>query len=116
MPLNYLRRQIFWTETEALMELTEFDNGMGGGLQYRLQFTDMQGKVYDFYPNSDDTFTEGKDSNHIRIYYDPANPSDALLVNHGQYLLILFFPFALLLTYLGLPEKKSKKENPYRIS
>jgi hypothetical protein len=116
VPLNYLHRQIFWTETEALMEFTEFDNGMKGGARCRLQFTDIHGKVYDFYPNTDDTFTEGKDYKHIRIYYDPANPADALLVNHGQYLLILFFPFALLLTYLGLPENRSKKENSYRIS
>jgi hypothetical protein len=107
IPLSYLHKQIFWTETEALTNnRVERDDGMGGLVYYSMTFADEGGTTHYIDPNSDDTFMEGKDSNHVRIYYDPSNPEAYELVNHGRYLLILFLPFALLLCYLGWPDRE----------
>lgn len=106
VPLSYLNKQIFWTEADAL--ITDRVEEMAGSevqLVYHMEFVDHQGALHHIKPNTDDTFMEGKDSNHVRIYYDPTSPSNFELVNPGRYMLVLFLPFGLLLLYLGWPEK-----------
>lgn len=39
----------------------------------------------------------------VTILYDPANPSNAIIFQLADYLIVLFLPFAALLIYLGWP-------------
>lgn len=106
VPISYLNKSIFWTETEALIiERVEENTRSGVELVYYMEFSDHQGRVHKIKPNTDDTFIEGKDANHVLIFYEPTHPANFELVNPGRYMLILFLPFAMLLLYLGWPEK-----------
>lgn len=107
LPLNYLHKQLFWTKTEAMITEHAYREKRGESYLYiKMEFADRRGKIYYIEPNVDDTFTEGSDSQHILIFYDPSNPEDFELVNPGHYLIVFFLPFGLLLTYLGLPAKE----------
>jgi len=112
LPLNYLRKQIFWTKTEAqIIEQTVREIGGEADIYYKMEFTDKLGKVYRIEPDDDDTFTAGSDTQHILIYYDPSNPADFELVNPGFYLIVIFLPFGLLCTYMALADFSSTGEN-----
>lgn len=109
IPISYLHKQLFWTETEAVID-GQVERGSGEIQVFCLMnFTDAQGLVYHIEANTENTFMDGKDSNHVRIYYDPFNPNNFELVNPGRYLLILFLPFGLLCVYLGWPENVTSK-------
>lgn len=111
IPLSYLHKQLFWTETEALItERVGRNEGAEVEVIYLMDFTDKQGIVHHIQAGVENTFIEGRDSEHIRIYYDHSNPADYELFNPGNYLLILFLPFGLLCSYLGWPEKASSKK------
>jgi len=102
IPLSYLYNQLYWKETEAFItDRIERDDGVKVRVFYVMNFTDAQGTVHRIEASSRDTFMKGKDEDHVRIYYDPSNPPNFELVNHGRYLLLLFFPLGLLACYFG---------------
>lgn len=105
IPLSYLHKQLFWTETEAIIQGQQERGGIEPKVYCLMQFTDSKGTVYNIEANIEDTFTEGKTSNHVRIYYNPKTPGEFELINPGRYLLILFLPFGFLCVYFGWPEK-----------
>jgi hypothetical protein len=115
VPVSYFHKQLFWNEAEALLgDRVERESGGVSEVLFKMEFVDEKGMKQHILTDLEDTYTEGKDSQHIRIYYDPANPEDHELVNHGRYLLILFLPFGLLCCYLGWPEKTEKRDRSSR--
>lgn len=110
VPVSYFHKQLFWVETEALLgERVERGSAGAPEVLFKMEFVDANGATQHILADIDDTFTQGRDEQHIRIYYDPEDPQDYELVNHARYLLILFLPFGLLCCYLGWPEKTSSK-------
>lgn len=111
VPLSYLNKQLSWTETEALIvEGNERQAGSEG--LYLMDYTDMNGGLHRIEVDGENnTVMEGKDSEHARIYYDPFNPADYELVNPGRYMLLLFFPFGLLCSYLGWPSVEKNESD-----
>lgn len=104
IPLSYLHKQIFWTETEAvIMERVEHIVGGEAEVLYRMHYSDEAGVARQIEVDIENNFSEGRDSDHAVLLYDPADSANFELVNPGRYLLILFLPFGLLLSYLGLP-------------
>lgn len=110
IPLNYLHKQLFWTETEALIteEVLRYD-GAETELFYHMAYTDEEGLSHHIQVSDENTFVEGKDSMHVCIYYDQSNPTNYELVNPGRYMLILFIPLGLLACYFGWPERAVTK-------
>jgi len=107
VPLNYLHAQLYWTPTEAIITGTVLNNdGSEAKLLTLMDFTDHEGVIHHISEDEErETFTTGVDNQHVRIYYDPLNPTDYVLANEGRYLVILFLPLGLLACYLGWPDE-----------
>jgi hypothetical protein len=109
VPLNYLYKQLYWTPTEAVItghELTA--QGPDAQLLTLMDFTDEHGVIHHIGEDEErETFFNGADSLHVRVYYDPLNPADYELINPFRYVVLIFLPFGLLLCYLGWPLEKT---------
>jgi hypothetical protein len=106
IPLSYLHKQIFWTETEAVIA-DRFTPTVGSEAEvlYRMSYTDAAGVVHQIEVDSENDFMEGRNTHFTRLLYDPADAVNFELVNPGRYLLLLFLPFGLLLVSLRLAGK-----------
>lgn len=106
IPADYAYKQIFWPRTEArflervLPENEDVDYSV-------LEFADSEGTLYHVKENDENTMITGSDDQHYILYYNPINPTDYVMMNPGRYLLLLFFPFGVLLCFLGWPESAS---------
>ncbi len=107
-PIAYAYKQIRWQRTEArLLDIITKENSEIA--YYSLEFTDQQGRVFQIREDTDNQITEGQDDKHYVMYYNPANPEEFVMANFGRYLIALFFPFGLLLCYLGWPHRSDTK-------
>ena len=108
-PTEHLYKQLLWTKTEALYLQEKSDNlGRDTGFYDLMEFKDKAGtvhtvKVYDINEND---YVEGSDEDHFILYYNPRNPSEIIMLNYGNYAIIIFLPFGLLCCYLGWPRKE----------
>jgi len=112
IPADYAYKQIFWPRTEArFLERVLPENE---DVAYSvLEFTDSEGALYQVKENEENTMITGSDDQHFILYYNPINPTDYVMMNPGRYLLLLFFPFGVLLCFLGWPERMSiSQKNP----
>lgn len=108
IPAAYTYKQIVWTRTEARF-VERITPKEGADIAYSLlEFTNEKGNVYQIKENEENTMVEGQDDQHFVLYFNPNNPEEYIMMNYGRYLLILFFPFGVLLSYSGWPEKESK--------
>jgi hypothetical protein len=108
IPSVYLYKQLQWTRTEArfVERITAED---GTDIAYSLlEFTDEKNMLHQVKENEENTMIEGSDDQHFILYYNPVNPDHYVMMNYGRYLLVMFFPFGLLLCFLGWPQKESK--------
>ncbi len=114
IPADYAYKQLFWPRTEArFLEqiLPENETNMGYSL---LEFADASGTLYQVKENDENTMITGSDDQYFILYYNPINPTDYVMMNPGRYLLLLFFPFGVLLCFLGWPERKfTSQKKPY---
>jgi hypothetical protein len=114
IPADYAYKQLFWPRTEArFLEqiLPENELNMGYSL---LEFADASGTLYQVKENDENTMITGSDDQHFILYYNPIDPTDYVMMNPGRYLLLLFFPFGVLLCFLGWPERKiTSQKKPY---
>lgn len=111
-PTELLYKQIMWTKTEALYLQVESENlGRDTGLYDLMEFKDKEGNVHTVkvYDLTDNDYVEGSDKDHFILYYNPRNPSDYIMLNFGKYMVILFLPFGLFLSYVGWPRKEDIK-------
>jgi hypothetical protein len=102
VPVRYLYRNVMWTRTEGLLL---FVNDRDQQAHPVLEFNDDRGIKRRVAVNGEDSMFEGSDAMHFVLYYNPSDSTDYVLMNPGRYLLLLFFPFGLLLCYLGWPER-----------
>ncbi|WP_339812314.1 hypothetical protein [uncultured Imperialibacter sp.] len=110
VPLNYLYAQLYWTPTEAIITGTVLNNdGPEAERLTLMDFTDHEGVIHHISEEDDDEESDspatGAEDQHIRIYYNPLNPTDYVLANDGRYLIVLFLPLGLLACYLGWPDE-----------
>lgn len=114
IPADYAYKQLFWPRTEArYLEqiLPENEPNMVYSL---LEFADTTGTLYQVKEYDENTMITGSDDQHFILYYNPINPTDYVMMNPGRYLLLLFFPFGVLLCFLGWPDKAStSQKKPY---
>jgi hypothetical protein len=104
LPIQYFVRQIMWVKTEALyVDQVISEDGDSGYLT--LEFKDTNGIRRTATVDIDDSVMEGSDDKHYLVYYNPRDPTQSIPANHGFYLILLFAPFAVLLCYVGLPER-----------
>lgn len=97
-----------WQRTEArLLGTTVKENS--DFVYYSFEFTNQQGRVFHVKEDTDNHITEGRDDQHYILYYNPANPEEFVMANFGRYLIVLFLPFGLFLSYVGWPDKVIKK-------
>lgn len=108
IPADYVYKQLMWTRTEARFAERSITEGNSDIAYSVLEFTDTTGTLHQVKENEENTMVEGSDDQHFILYYNPGNPNEYVMMNYGRYLLILFFPFGLLLCYFGWPEKESK--------
>ena len=111
IPASYLYKQISWTETEALI-VEGNERQVGGEGLYLMDYTDANRGLHRIEVDGENnTFMEGTDSKHVRLYYDPSSPVDYELVNPGRFMVLLFFPFGLLCCYLGWPSVEKNESD-----
>jgi len=108
IPGEYAYQQLAWTRTEAHLVERIASMDRNENVYSLLEFMDQSGKTHRIKEDEENTMVKGSDDQHFIMYYNPSNPADYVMMNHGRYLLILFFPFGLLLCFLGWPEKESK--------
>lgn len=111
IPYAYAYKQLLWTRAEArfIERIVPYE---GADVAYSLlEFEDDKGITHQVKENDENTMIEGSDHLHFILYFDPGNPQDYVMMNGGRYLLLLFFPFGILLCYLGWPEKDSKNSS-----
>lgn len=104
VPVGYMYRQIYWTRTEGLF-IEQIITNDGEDAITVVEFAAADGKTYRVESNGESLFT-GSDDKHYLLYYNPENPEQFMMLNHGLYLMLLFIPFGLLLCYLGWPHRE----------
>lgn len=103
---------VMWDTAKGVVtEFVEDPPSDEGTYFVKFSFTGTDGKQY-VVQTANAVGTEYREiGEEVRVFYDPENPANAhpgfLLVSYG--LITLFFPFGLLLSYLGWPFH-SKKE------
>ena len=108
IPLDFAYKQLLWTRTEARLVERIIPSEGADIAYYLLEFADEKDIVHQVKENEENTMVEGSDDQHFILYYNPNDPDQHIMMNYGRYLLILFFPFGVLLCYFGWPEKESK--------
>ena len=108
VPVRYFYRQMMWTRTEGLLLENVFseDGQQGHSL---LEFDDATGTKRQVKVDYDDSMFEGSDDKHFILYYNPADSTEFVMMNPGRYMIVIFFPFGLLLCYLGWPRVKTSR-------
>jgi hypothetical protein len=108
IPADYVYKQLLWTRAEARFVERSITEGNSDIAYSVLEFTDTAGTLHQVKENEENAMVEGIDDQHFILYYNPKNPDQHIMMNYGRYLLILFFPFGVLLCFFGWPEKESK--------
>jgi hypothetical protein len=108
IPVEYAYKQLAWTRTEAHLVERIASTDRNDIAYSVLEFKDHSGKLHRIKEDEENTMVKGSDDQHFILYYNPTSPVNYVMMNQGRYLLILFFPFGLLLCFLGWPEKESK--------
>ncbi len=106
LPASYIYQQLYWVETEAVITGYRLDTTATPINYYLMDYTDSLGTVFHIEVDVENTITEGRDADHARLYYDPADPANFALVNHALYLVVLFLPLGLLSLYFGWPKRE----------
>jgi hypothetical protein len=108
IPSVYVYKQVQWIRTEArFVERIIAEDGTDVAYSL-LEFMDEKDVLHQVKENEENTMVEGSDDQHFILYYNPTKPEDFVMMNYGRYFLVLFFPFGVLLCYLGWPEKETK--------
>jgi hypothetical protein len=102
VPSMYTYRVFFWSRTEAIMVDSVYDAPSNISYRY-LEYADEDGNVHNLKHSAENTIIEGSKPGQYIVYYNPKNPGHYIMANYGYYIIIPFFPFALLLIYFGWP-------------
>jgi hypothetical protein len=112
VPASYAYKQLVWPRTEArFLERVLPENE---DVAYSvLEFADSEGTFYQVKENDENAMITGSDDQRFILYYNPRNPWEYVMMNPGRYFMFLFFPFGVLLCFLGWPEREPSPKKTY---
>lgn len=111
IPVSYLYKNIYWTETEA--EIIGLVQKNEETVYHVMRFSDASGIVHEIQHDTDNDFSQGKDERHALVLYDPENPQRYDVKNPGKFMIAIFFPLGLLCAYFGWPwSRKISNQQP----
>lgn len=107
--LTRLHKAITWHSTKGTITgVVEEESGDEWTYYEKAEFVDATGKRLEAIAFSGVGEKEDARTGEVTVLYDPSDSSNATIFKLGDFLIVVFLPFAALLIYLGWPFSKKQ--------